>query len=161
MDTLSPSFKAAARPKAQKGGTSGASTQSAKRPFKLHKEAAALQGYIRCSGGLALQESCPTGQVFFAKDGNCTGYMPVAAGTSRSAPQGCRSVECACQGRADGIYTHPINKKEAIICSLQVAHPFNCPSGFVPQADKGCVGFNVTRAANNTSTRNSWSLTQP
>lgn len=123
--------------------------------FEIAKQPAALQSYVRCARGLALPKSCLAGQVFFAKDRNCTSYIPATAGASRTAPAGCTSLKCACRGRADGIYTHPSDPARAIICSLQSAHPFDCPSGFVPQVDKGCASLNSTRPLNRTRNGNS------
>lgn len=44
--------------------------------FSTAQYAAAHQHYVRCSDGVAWEESCPQDMLFFVPDGKCVHYMP-------------------------------------------------------------------------------------
>jgi hypothetical protein len=158
LDTLAPAFQTAAT---AASAASKKKKTDARRPFNFAKDASAYQSYIHCAAGVALQESCPAGHVFYPLGNNCTSYEPAAAGASPDAPPGCKSASCACKNRMDGIFADPGNPKEGVICSLQEAHPFSCRSGFAVQPAQGCVSLNGSLAGNRTRVRSRFGVLEP
>lgn len=102
---------------------------------------AAYAGFVRCEGGgNAARGACPSGEIFNGTSQECepSGLAEaalVANGTAPAAGGGaaanCSSLQCACEGRPDGMYSNPANASAGVVCSLGSAKVYECPRGAV------------------------------
>lgn len=134
----------------------------------LTRVVAAYAGYVRCtSRGAAVRSTCLSGQFFntFSQACEQSGLAQAiivvaarrAAAALADAATSCRSLECACDGRPDGLYPNPANALTAVVCSGGVAKVYECPKGAVfGKTDDGkqaCTPLAAVKRARPTSLR--------
>ncbi|KAG2439126.1 hypothetical protein HXX76_004494 [Chlamydomonas incerta] len=82
--------------------------------------------YISCRGGKGRWRKCAKDHIFNVVTLTC-GFLPPNATTPI---KGCKTEDCYCVGRADGVYVNPWSNSTGISCSFQTHALIECSEGY-------------------------------